>query len=178
MYYEYLRYLYLLILTLLGVYSILTFKKNGKYIKFYAIVTLIVEIVGMWYISYYKTPIAWLYNLYSIFEMWIWASFFYSLINKRTNWQFYLSLSAYCLIFAILGDFRINHINDSGFLFNNSTVVFFVGYYFYFIIRNNLSLTGNFWIMAGALFYHGGGSLLTGMISGTVTTLISPKGIL
>lgn len=158
------RNIYLTILLILGIYSAFSLLKNTFYIKLYAIVTLGVEMIGFFYLRVYQTPIAWLYNLYSFFEIWAWANFFISIIAKSRVGQFWIYFPFYTILFIFIGDFSIMKLNNGAILLNNLIITSFIVYYFYFILRNNLSITGIFWIMVGGLFYHLGGFLLTGMV--------------
>lgn len=158
------RNIYLSILLILGIYSVFTLFKNTFYIKLYAIVTLGVEIIGFFYLRLYHTPIAWFYNLYSFFEIWAWTNFFISILNINRTFKFWVFFVGYTTLFMSIGNLSILKFNNDGVLLNNVIVTFFVFYYFYFIFKMNLNISGNFWIMVGALFYHVGGFLLTGMI--------------
>jgi hypothetical protein len=158
------RNIYLTILLILGIYSAFTLLKNTFYIKLYAIVTLGVEIIGFFYLRVYQTPIAWLYNLYAIFEIWAWANFFLIIVNKNRNRRFWLLFFIYTLLFNFFGNFNIMKLNNEGFLLNNVIVASFIACYFYYILKNGLNISGFFWIMIGAMFYNIGGFLLTGMV--------------
>jgi hypothetical protein len=158
------RNIYLTILLILGIYSMFTLFKNTFYIKLYAIVTLGVEIIGFFYLRIYQTPIAWLYNLYAIFEIWAWANFFLIIVNKNRNRRFWLLFFIYTLLFIFFANFNIMKLNNEGFLLNNVIVASFIAYYFNNILKNGLNISGFFWIMIGAMFYNVGGFLLTGMV--------------
>ncbi|MBX2951192.1 MAG: hypothetical protein KF870_01730 [Leadbetterella sp.] len=158
------EYLYLAILFILGVYSAFTLKKGVFIIKLYAIVTLLTEAAGYFYLYKFNHAFTPLYNVFTFFEIGIWLAFYFQITQRPLNFRFWLILGVCVLLLSYLGGFDISLFNHQGIVLNNLIVTFLIGLYFFHILRKNLDLDGYFIIMAGALFYHTGGVLLNGLI--------------
>lgn len=160
---DFLKFSYLAILTILGIYSIINFDKANKYIKLYSIITLIVEIIGYTYLHFNNKAFSFLYNIYSIVEILIWSLYFFYL-NQISKRYLIPLLSCYFLTFFWLGDFQFFKLNNDGITLNSVYISTFIFLYFFNIIKKNLNLDGHFWILVGGLFYNFGGFILTGVI--------------